>query len=217
MLAKHMTRTAALLALFAVTGTGMVALTHEGTAEAIAKAERETLLRKLNAVIPSENYNNELIYDVIEVIDLNLLGSNKPSRVFRARLNGQPAGIILTPVAPDGYSGDIKLLLGLDYDGAITGVRVLGHRETPGLGDAIEERRSAWIFSFDKKDLSNPGAEKWKVERDGGVFDQFTGATITPRAIVKAIHKALVYYQQNRDRLYSEPKRGDEQIKEHGQ
>lgn len=204
MLMQHMIRTAVLLALFAVIGTALVAITHEKTKWKIAEVEKETLLRKLHAVVPPDTHDNDLFADFITVTEPKHLGSQKPSHVYRARLNGQPTAIILTPVAPDGYGGDIKLLLGINFDGVITGVRVLKHRETPGLGDAIEERRSPWIFSFNGKSLVEPDPNKWKVQRDGGVFDQFTGATITPRAIVKAIHKALGFYQANRDWLFSQ-------------
>ena len=206
MLAHHMIRTAILLSLFAVIGTAMVAITHESTKDRIAQVERENLLRKLHAVVPADQHDNDLFADRTLVSEPKLLGSDKPHVIYRARFKGRPVGIILTPIAPDGYSGDIKLLLGLNYEGVITGVRVLDHKETPGLGDAIDERRSPWIFSFNGKSLTDPMPEKWKVQRDGGAFDQFTGATVTPRAIVKAIHKALQYYRDNRDYLYTKDK-----------
>ena len=114
--------------------------------------------------------------------------------------------VILTPVAPDGYSGEIRLLVGIRYDGSLSGVRVLEHHETPGLGDAIEEGRSDWITRFTGLSLSNPAAPGWTVKRDGGHFDQFTGATITPRAVVKAVHRCLIYFAQNRAYLFA-PKR----------
>ncbi|MDH5803329.1 MAG: RnfABCDGE type electron transport complex subunit G, partial [Gammaproteobacteria bacterium] len=132
MLTQHMLRTAVLLSFFAVMGTTLVAVTHQNTKEKIAAVERETLLRKLHAVMPEHKHDNDLFSDLITVSAPKFLGTEKPRAIYRARLKGQPTGLILTPVAPDGYGGDIKLLLGVDFDGQITGVRVLDHRETPG-------------------------------------------------------------------------------------
>jgi electron transport complex protein RnfG len=130
------------------------------------------------------------------------LGSKKASIVYRARKAGKPVAVVLTVVAPNGYSGPIVLLVGIDYSGDITGVRVVKHRETPGLGDAIEIERSDWIERFTGKSRRNPGRAGWKVKRDGGEFDQLTGATITPRAVVAAVSGALEYFEHNRDNLF---------------
>lgn len=204
-LTQHMLTTATLLAAFAVTGTGLVAFAYEKTKDRIAEAERAALLRNLHSVVKPELHNNELFNDMITVSSQQYLGSKQPLPVFRARNNGQPYAVIITAVAPDGYNGDIKLLIGVKYDGTITGVRVIDHRETPGLGDAIETRRGDWILSFDGLSIDNPEKKNWKVKRDGGYFDQFTGATITPRAVVKAVTKALQYFELNRDSLFSTP------------
>ncbi len=204
-LTQHMLTTATLLAAFAVTGTGLVAFAYEKTKDRIAEAERAALLRNLHSVVKPELHNNELFNDMITVSSQQYLGSKQPLPVFRARNNGQPYAVIITAVAPDGYNGDIKLLIGVKYDGTITGVRVIDHRETPGLGDAIETRRGDWILSFDGLSIDNPEKKNWKVKRDGGYFDQFTGATITPRAVVKAVAKALQYFELNRDSLFSTP------------
>ena len=107
-------------------------------------------------------------------------------------------------MAPDGYSGNIHLLVAIKYDGTLAGVRVVNHKETPGLGDAVEAERSNWILGFTGKSLTNPGKKGWAVKRDGGQFDQFTGATITPRAVVKAVYKTLEYYQQHKTQLFSD-------------
>jgi electron transport complex protein RnfG len=123
--------------------------------------------------------------------------------LYRAYRNGRPVAVLGTPVAPDGYSGSIRLLIGLYADGTLAGVRVLAHRETPGLGDFIEASRSDWILGFAGKSLHDPTASGWAVRKDGGVFDQFTGATITPRAVVKAVHRFLIYYEQQRERLFT--------------
>lgn len=203
MLAKHMLRTGLVLALFAVIGTGIVAYTFEQSRGRIAANERAALLEKLQVLIPAAEHDNDMLADKIEVTDRALLGSIKPVTVYRARKAGQPVAAVFTPVvAPDGYSGPIKLLVAVQYDGTLAGVRVIAHRETPGLGDPIEETRSVWILKFTGRSLADPQPDKWKVKKDGGVFDQFTGATITPRAVVKAVYNCLQYFAANRDRLF---------------
>lgn len=203
----------AFLFLFAVTGTALVAYTFKNTEQRIADNERTALLRTISDLIPAERYDNDVFHDTIEVRNRELLGSDKPVAVYRARKNGWPVAAILSPVAPDGYNGNIHLLVAVDLDGTLAGVRVLGHRETPGLGDAIEIERSGWIRGFSGRSLQNPPSEDWKVKRDGGVFDQFTGATITPRAVVKAVHKALLYFAAYKDRLFRQAPDSDHERK----
>jgi electron transport complex protein RnfG len=195
--------TAVILSMFAIAGTAMVAYTYEQTRDRIAANERETLMRKLNVLIPRGRYDNTLFTDTLEVRDEKLLGTRDAVTVYRARLGGKPVALVIAPVAPDGYGGSIKLLVGIAYDGTLTGVRVTAHHETPGLGDAIEEERSNWIYGFNGKSLGNPPPDRWAVKKDGGAFDQLTGATITPRAIVKAVKKTLIYYRQHRDALFA--------------
>lgn len=202
MLARKMMISAALLSLFAVAGTGLVALTYENTKAIIAQKQREALLENLHALIQPEQHDNDLFSDRIDIRDTELLGSKDLIPVYRARKNGQPVALVINPVAPDGYSGEIKLMVAVNVDGSLAGVRVMGHHETPGLGDKIETERSNWIHAFTGRSLTNPDLEKWKVKKDGGVFDQFTGATITPRAVVKAVHNTLRYYEQHRDELF---------------
>ncbi len=202
---RNMVISAALLALFAIVGTTLVASTHEATAERIAANEREALLRSLHAIVPPESHDNDIYFDVIQVTQPHLLGTTRPISVYRARKDGRPVAVVLTPVAPDGYSGDIKLLVGVKFDGTLAGVRVISHRETPGLGDRIEAERSSWIHQFAGLSVGNPPAEQWKVKKDSGVFDQFTGATITPRAVVNAVFNTLRYFEQHREALFAEP------------
>lgn len=194
---------AGFLFLFAVLGTGMVAYTYDTTAERIADNERRALLRKLNEVVDTDSYDNDIFTDVI-LVESSLLGTRAPAPVYRARQNGWPVAAVLSPVAPDGYNGAIRLLVGINLEGTVTGVRVLRHQETPGLGDAIEAERSDWIRRFTGKSLSNPDLDGWKVRRDSGEFDQFTGATITPRAVVKAVRNALIYFKANRHQLFAQ-------------
>ncbi len=193
-----------ILGAFAVGGVGLVAITHELTAERIAANEREALLSKLVAILPQGAQTDALLQDRIEVNDPDLLGSDTTS-VYRVRDAGEPAGVIVAPIAPDGYGGPIKLVVAVLKDGTLGGVRVLKHSETPGLGDRCDEVKSDWILGFAGKSLGNPPPEKWKVKRDGGEFDQFTGATITPRAIVKAVKNALLYVQKHGQSLYDQP------------
>lgn len=195
--------TAIILLLFALIGTALVVYTHDNTRERIAANERATLLRKLHQLIPPELHDNTLLEDTLTVTDRHLLGTAGPVTVYRARKNAQPVALVIAPVAPDGYSGSIKLLVGINVDGTLSGVRVVAHRETPGLGDAIDETRSDWIHILDNRSLGDPPLERWGVKKDGGDFDQLTGATITPRAVIKAVRQALLYYRDNQEALFA--------------
>lgn len=169
--------------------------------EKIATAEREALEQRLQEVLADTPYDNLLLNDTLERID-PLLGNAEPKTLWRARLGNKPVAVILSTTAPHGYNGAIDLLVGITMSGTITGVRVISHQETPGLGDAIELRRSEWIKGFDEQSLDLVPTERWSVQRDGGAFDQFTGATITPRAVVHAVHDALRYFQRHKDDLF---------------
>ncbi|EDN69660.1 electron transport complex protein RnfG [Beggiatoa sp. PS] len=189
-----MGQAALLLMVFAVLGGGLVAFSFHNTAEQIKENERAALLRILNALIPHEQYDNDLFHDVIKIPNDAMLGTTEPVTIYRARQSRQPVAAVITTIVPDGYNGRINLLVGINYEGILIGVRVVSHRETPGLGDKIELRRSDWILGFNGRSLTNPNATNWKVKQDGGIFDQFTGATITPRAIVKAVYKTLLFF-----------------------
>lgn len=191
-----------LLWFFSVIGTTLVSYTQQETQERIAANEKKVLLRNLYALLPSDLLDNDIAQDTIEVQASALLGTEETSVVYRARLNNNPVAVIFNAVASGGYNGNIYLLIGVFEDGSLAGVRAVKHNETPGLGDAIEVKKSNWVLSFDGKSLGNPEPENWKVKRDGGQFDQITGATITPRAIVKAVKNTLDYYQLNREYLY---------------
>lgn len=200
---RHILFTALLLFLFAAVGTALVAFTFDNTHERIAANERAALLRNLHVLIPPDTHDNDLFNDVIEVTDPDALGTDEPVTVYRARNNGWPVAAVLATVAPDGYSGAIRLLVGIKLDGTLAGVRVVSHRETPGLGDAIEAKRSDWILGFTGRSLTDPPLKQWDVKRDGGAFDQFTGATISPRAVVKAVKKALIYFDRHSQQLFT--------------
>ncbi len=194
---------AAILGSFAMLGAGLVGITYENTKDRIAANEKAFLLRTLNEMVPAKAYDNDIYSDKIVVHSKQLLGSDQGLTIYRARKNSQPVAAIMTAHAPDGYNGTIKLLVAVDLAGQIGGVRVLSHKETPGLGDDIEVERSPWIEQFYGYSLNAPGTQGWKVKKDGGVIDQFTGATITPRAVVKAVHRALIFYFLNREALFA--------------
>lgn len=202
-LPKPIINAAAALGLFAVVGMGLVALVHDGTKERIDANEQAVLLRTLESLIPAEWFDNDILADTITANDPSL-GTDKPVTVYRARKGGSPVAAVLSPVAPDGYNGAIKLLVAVHTDGSLAGVRVVSHRETPGLGDPIDTDKSDWIFAFDGRSLDNPSEARWKVKRDGGDFDQFTGATITPRAVVKAVYQTLIFFERHKDRLFEQ-------------
>ena len=192
----------AFLWLFAVAGTTLVALTEFTTADAIVENERQMLLRNLYALLPAGKLDNDIASDTLELPAAPLLGTESSSTAYRARLRGEPVAVIFNSIAPNGYNGKIYLLVGVNIDGSLAGVRVVKHAETPGLGDGIEIRKSPWIRAFDGKSLDNPDADGWRVKRDGGEFDQLTGATITPRAIIAAVRNTLLYYRQNADMIF---------------
>jgi electron transport complex protein RnfG len=192
---------AIILAAFAILGSSLVGFSYESTHEQILQNQRETLRRQINEVFPEVQHDNIVIDDVVSIKDGEL--GDDEVKVYRATLKKVPTGLIYSPVTADGYSGDILLTIAINENNQVTGVRVLHHKETPGLGDKIETRRSGWIKSFDGTSLTSPRAEKWAVKRDGGDFDQFTGATITPRAVVKAVKSTLQYHQLNKEKLHT--------------
>ncbi|NPA72845.1 MAG: electron transport complex subunit RsxG [Gammaproteobacteria bacterium] len=204
-LLKAMTHSALKLSLFVFVCIVLLLGVRYVTAPYIAQAEKETLLNTFNQVLPDALYNNDPLSDTLEITDpeqLAALGAESPVTVYRARLDDQPAGIIFSAIAPNGYSGNIYMLIGVLPDGRISGVRVLKHKETPGLGDKIELYKNPWILEFNGRSLREDNEARWAVKKDGGDFDQFTGATITPRAVVGAVKRALQLINQTGDTLY---------------
>lgn len=195
---KNAARTGAILFVFAVVGTAMLAFTHDRTEPVITRSLQAEKLALISQVLPAALYDNDLLATQQTVAPDDLLGTRQASALWIARRGGAFSGVVLEAVAPDGYSGDIFLLIGIDADGRVTGVRVTAHRETPGLGDYIDRAKSAWIDQFAGKSLLDPEPRHWKVEKDGGVFDARAGATITPRAVVKAVKSALDYFARHR-------------------
>ena len=201
-LPRHTLNAAALLGLFSLIGLGGIAWVHENTRERIAANERAALLHALEELVPPQGFDNDILGDTLTIRD-SALDARQPTTAYRARKNGRPVAVVLSPTAPDGYNGAIKLLVAIRADGVLEGVRAIAHRETPGLGDPIDTDKSDWIRSFAGRSLGDPPEARWQVRRDGGDFDQFTGATLTPRAVVKAVRRSLVFFGKNRARLFA--------------
>jgi len=195
-------RSGILLGLIALLGTALLAGVNALTHERILEQEKRRMLQQLNAVMPVASYNNDLLEDRIEIRDETFFHHPATVTVYRARMDDQPVAVLMLVTAADGYNGDIRLLVAVDNTGAVLGVRVVSHRETPGLGDPIEIEKSNWILGFTNKSLLDPDSNGWAVKRDGGEFDQFTGATITPRAVVKTVHNTLLYFKANQKSLF---------------
>lgn len=170
------------------------------TRDRIADSEREARLQALQIVLPAKHYDNDPIADGISVQAPGWLGQAS-SQVHRARLAGEPSALVFEATAPDGYAGPIRLLVAVDRDGRVLGVRITAHQETPGLGDDIEAGRSDWIHGFRGRALGDPPRPRWRVQRDGGAFDQFAGATLTPRAVVAAVRRSLDFAAAHGDAL----------------
>ncbi len=198
---QSIARNAIGLGIFAVITAGVIAITQVVTAERIADQIRRAEAAALFEIIPEQQHDNDLLADTVELAPDPRLGNQEAVDAWVARKAGEPAGVIIPVTATDGYSGNIRLLVGVDPQGAVLGVRVTSHRETPGLGDKIELRKSNWILSFNGRSLGEPEQEEWAVVKDGGVFDQFTGATITPRAVVRAVRQTLDYVRDHQQTL----------------
>jgi electron transport complex protein RnfG len=202
---RNALRTGTILLVFACVGTAILAFTHQSTEPTIARGQQAEKLSLLSQVLPPALHDNDLLTGQQSVPPDDLLGTRKASSIWLARRGGIFSGVVLEAIAPDGYSGEIFLLIGIDANGNVTGVRVTAHHETPGLGDYIERAKSAWIDQFDGKSLIHPEPKHWKVAKDGGVFDARAGATITPRAVVKAVKSALDYFARHRAAFAAPP------------
>lgn len=194
------------LGLFAVFTAGLIAVTQQLTAERIADNERAFEAQTLLALVPADQHDNELLdsayrTDLTALTQPELLRLPEPALWYRAQQNNEVVAVILPLVAPEGYTEAIRLIMAVDRDGTLMGVRVVQHRETPGLGDQVEASKSDWIHGFDGQSLGQPPLEDWQVKKDSGAFDQLTGATITPRAVVRAVARGLQFFEANRSVL----------------
>lgn len=206
MLGQSISKNSLILGVFALLAAAALALVNLGTQDRIANAERAAKQKALFEIIPANQIDNDLLQDTISIPEsgVDLLGlADQP--IYVARYKSDIKALIIPAMAHDGYSGDISMIVGVNRDGTIAGVRVLTHKETPGLGDKIELKKAKWILEFNGKSLTAPVIEEWLVKKDGGVFDQFAGATITPRAVVKQIKQVLEFVQQHPQLFESSP------------
>ncbi|MDP1755735.1 MAG: electron transport complex subunit RsxG [Methylotenera sp.] len=210
-LIKHAIKTAGTMLAFALVGTSLLAYVFEVTRTPIENSEAEARIALFKQILPDEAYynddddkshDNHLLKNIIEIAPNPLLGNKTPTKAYLAKRHHKFEAVILEAIAHDGYSGDIKLLIAIRANGSISGVRVLAHKETPGLGDYIDITHSNWINQFNDESFAKTPAKQWQVKKDSGQFDYMAGATITPRAVVKAIYKALQYFEENKQVLF---------------
>jgi electron transport complex protein RnfG len=199
---RKILKSAAALGLVAVIGTTLLTGVSGLTSERIAAEERRVVQEQLGQILPQDRYDNSLPDDHFSFTAESYFPRGQSVTAYRARLGGQPVAVVLRFSAVNGYNGNINMLAGIEYDGTLAGVRVVSHKETPGLGDGIEAEKSDWVLGFVNKSLTDPAPPGWTVKNKGGDFDQFTGATVTPLAVIEAVKLALEYYAQNRAMLF---------------
>lgn len=199
---QHAFKTALSMIAFAIVGTLLLSSVYYLTVDPIAENEREARLALFKQVIPQDRYNNDILTTTKAIPADALLGTKKTTQANIALKDGKPVAIILEAIAPDGYAGDIKLLIAINHNGVISGVRTLAHKETPGLGDYINIAKDDWIKIFDGESLAKTEDKQWKVSKDGGKFDYRVGATITPRAVINIVHQTLQYFKAHRKTLF---------------
>lgn len=189
------------LAGFALVASVLLGITHCSTEGAIQRRLDEDLKNSLEEVVPAALYDNDMLQDTLNIPSAEYnIGANETT-VYIAKKSGNVSAVCFKFTAPDGYSGAINMIIGLDRDGNILGVRVLDHKETPGLGDKIEVAKSNWILNFNGRSLENLTQQQWAVKKDGGEFDQFAGATITPRKSVQAVYRGLQLFKAHQEQL----------------
>lgn len=206
--ARTSLRTAAIMIVFTLIFTSVMAFTYQTTRPAIEASVQEEQMRLINEVLPGDIYDNDLLADVVTVGSAQALGPDDNRRIWRARKAGQPAALIIEAAAGDGYAGRIAFIAALRADGAVIGVRVTHHKETPGLGDYIDPKKDRnkqrpWIAQFESVSWSQVESAKWTVRKDGGVFDYRTGATVSARALSTAVGRAVGYGTEHADALFA--------------
>lgn len=196
-------KNALILAIFAFVSTGLIAMTYWLTKDKIALEVEQSLIRQISILVPKSHYNNNVYKDCLIINNANYLGSTDKQKAYRMRADNINYAVLITAVAPDGYSGKINIAIAISNQQQILGVSILNHQETPGLGDKIERNKSNWLNQFNQLSLNKMTTSHWKLKKDGGQFDALTGATITPRAVVKAISKSLDYFSKNKEILFN--------------
>jgi electron transport complex protein RnfG len=198
-------RAGAWLALLLALGAIGLVLLEETLRPALQRQERARQLRPMQEILPARTWDEDLLADPVLLTDRELLGTAEPVPVYRARRAGQTEAVLFAVTAPQGYGGEIRRLVAVDAQGRLLGVRALAHRETAGLGDMIETRRSDWIERFKGRSLADPPLTRWAIGAEGGDFDAWTGATVTSRAVVAAVRDALRLVERHRAELFGEP------------
>ncbi|MEM7431415.1 MAG: electron transport complex subunit RsxG [Pseudomonadota bacterium] len=183
----------------------LIAATHHWTADQIAANEQARLEQSLVPALAGLDFDGSVSGSLMVLQPPHDLPGDDAAEIYRVYADGEPAAALIAVTARGGFSGPIRILVGVHYDGTVTGVRILEHQETPGLGDKIESKRSRWVFQFDERSLADPTMESWAIRADGGDFDQITGASVTPRAVIKAIRDTLIYFNVARDELFAAP------------
>ena len=191
------------LAIIAALCTALVAVTYTATADRIEANEQAWLERSLQPALSGLFFDSGVTESMITVPPPHDLPGSEAALIYRVYAEAEPVAALFVVNARDGYAGPIRILIGVEVDGEITGVHVLEHRETPGLGDRVETGKSDWVKQFDGRSLVDPAPSAWAIKRDGGAFDQLTGASVTPRAIVKAIRDTLLYFDAHREEIFS--------------
>ena len=208
---QSIVKTGLTLAVIAAICTALVALTFQATRERIAANEKALLEQSLQPALAGTFYDSGVSESRLVLPPPHGLPGNDPAVIYRVFAEGEPVAALFAVTARDGFSGPIRILVGIGIDGTVTGVRILQHRETPGLGDKIESTRSDWVFQFDGRSMGNPVATGWAIEVDGGEFDQLTGASVTPRAIIKAIRDTLIYFEAHQDAIFLSESSGEDE------
>ncbi|MBS3954142.1 MAG: electron transport complex subunit RsxG [Methylomicrobium sp.] len=191
-----------LLAAYALIASALLGVADLNTRDVIKLRQEEDLKASLVQVVPAQLFDNDLVKDAVTVSADSDLGTAE-TLVFLARKQGEITAAAFQLTAPDGYSGNIKMIMGLNRNGEVLGVRIIAHAETPGLGDKIEVSKSDWILNFNGRSIHNLTVKEWAVKKDGGIFDQFSGATITPRAVVNTIYKGLLFFDKHKSELFN--------------
>jgi len=199
------------LAAMAAICTLLVAATYQLTADRIAANERAWLERSLEPALSGVFFEGSVTESKVVIPPPHDLPGNDTAIVYRVFAEEAPVAALFAVTARDGYAGSIRILVGVGIDGTVTGVRIVEHRETPGLGDRIDQSRSDWVYQFDGRSLGNPVEANWLLEVDGGEFDQLTGASVTPRAVIKAIRDTLIYFDAHRDEIFTMPASEEQQ------
>lgn len=190
------------LAAIAAICTALVATTYHLTKERIAANEQAFLERKLAPVLSGIRFEGSISESKKVIKAPHELPGREDALIYRVHADGEPVAALFAVTAPDGYAGPVRILLGIDVNGVVTGLRILEHRETPGLGDKIEESKSDWVYQFNGKSLGNPDIAGWQIRRDGGEFDQLSGASVTPRAVIDAVRETLLYFDANQEQIF---------------